>query len=89
MIDKSWRPRLYAYLGGILKSLGGIPQAVRGVSDHVHLLVGLKATHCLADTLREVKSVSSLWVHNEIQFPRLRGRRVTERSLLVPRIASE
>ena len=69
VIDKSWRPRLHAYLGGILKSLGGIPQAVGGVSDHVHLLVGLKATHCLADTLREVKSVSSLWVHNEIQFP--------------------
>jgi REP element-mobilizing transposase RayT len=39
---------------------------VGGVSDHVHLLIGLRATHRLADVLRELKAVSSLWVHNEI-----------------------
>ena len=36
------------------------------MSDHVHLLVGLRATHRLADVLRELKSVSSGWVHDEI-----------------------
>ena len=36
-----------------LSVLGGFPQGVGGVADHVHLLVGLKATHCLADVLRE------------------------------------
>src|SRR5207249_5107034 len=41
-------------------------QSVGGVSDHVHLLIGLRATHRLADVLRELKSVSSGWVHEEI-----------------------
>ena len=40
--------------------------AVNGVSDHVHLLVGLRATHCLADVLRDVKRASSAWVHETI-----------------------
>jgi len=66
VINKSWRPRLHAYLGGVLSALGGIPQAVGGVADHVHLLVGLRATHCLTDVLRELKSVSSGWIHDEI-----------------------
>jgi REP element-mobilizing transposase RayT len=32
----------------------------------VHLLVGLKAIHCLADVLRELKKASSIWVDKEI-----------------------
>ena len=36
------------------------------MADHVHLLVGLKATHCLADFMRELKKASSAWVHDEI-----------------------
>jgi len=32
----------------------------------VHLLIGLRATHRLADVIRELKAVSSGWVHNEI-----------------------
>ena len=37
-----------------------------GVADHVHLLVGLKATHCLADFMRELKKSASLWIHEKI-----------------------
>jgi hypothetical protein len=32
----------------------------------VHLLIALRATHRLADVLRELKAISSLWVQNEI-----------------------
>jgi REP element-mobilizing transposase RayT len=69
LIHKSWRPRLDQYLGGVVTTLGGVPQAIGGVSDHVHLLVGLRATHCLADVLREIKSVSSAWVDEELRVP--------------------
>lgn len=64
-----WRDELHAYLGGIIKGLSGIPMAVGGVSDHVHLLVGLRATHCLADVMRELKSESSQWVHRHRNQP--------------------
>ena len=66
LIVPAWRERLHAFLGGIVKSLDGIPEAIGGVADHVHLLIGLRATHCLADVMREVKAVSSRWAHDEI-----------------------
>jgi hypothetical protein len=53
-------------LGGTINGLGGFSQGVGGIADHVHLLVGLKATHCLADVLRELKKASSTWVHEQI-----------------------
>ncbi|MGA2616943.1 MAG: transposase [Thermoguttaceae bacterium] len=68
-IASSWQPRLHEYLGGTISGLGGFPQGVGGVADHVHLLVGLRATHCLADVLRELKKASSLWVHEQIGLP--------------------
>jgi putative transposase len=65
-IAPEWRSRLHEYLGGTVAGLDGFPQGVGGVGDHVHLLVGLKATHCLADFLRELKKASSAWVHKKI-----------------------
>ena len=67
-IAPTWRSRLHAYLGGILSSLDAIPEAIGGVEDHVHILVGLRATHTLAPVLRELKASSSRWVHEEIHL---------------------
>jgi len=66
MIRAEWRLRLHEYLGGIANGLGGFPEGIGGVADHVHLLVGLRATHCIADFLRELKKASSVWVHEQI-----------------------
>src|SRR5260370_6571468 len=66
IIQPAWRGDLHAYLGGIIRTADGIAESVGGVSDHVHLLIGLRATHRVADVLRELKAVSSGWVHNEI-----------------------
>jgi putative transposase len=48
LIVPAWRQHLHAFLGGIVKNMNGIPEAIGGVADHVHLLIGLNATHCLA-----------------------------------------
>ncbi len=66
LIATSWRYDLHDYLGGIITGLGGFPQGIGGVADHVHILVGLKATHCLAEVLRELKKASSSWVHDKV-----------------------
>ncbi len=66
-IHQSWYDRLYDYLGGTIRGLDGVPQGIRGIEDHVHLLVALKTTHCIADLMRELKKASSLWVHETIQ----------------------
>jgi putative transposase len=58
MIQAAWRDKLHAYLGGIIRTADGIAESIGGASDHVHLLIGLRATHRLADVLRELKAVS-------------------------------
>ncbi len=65
IIADAWRGRLHAYLGGVIRTADGVPEAIGGVADHVHLLIGLRATARLADVVRDVKAVSSRWVHDE------------------------
>lgn len=66
LIDSTWRERLHAYIGGIVRNLEGTPISIGGVADHVHLLIGLRASAALADIIRDVKATSSRWVHEEI-----------------------
>ena len=66
IISAAWRERLHAYIGGVVRNLEGVPEAIGGVADHVHLLLGLRATARLADVMRDLKAVSSRWVHDEI-----------------------
>ena len=58
---------MHAYLGRAVHAAGGVPEAIGGVGDHVHVLMGLRATHRLADVVRDIKSASSAWVHQEIK----------------------
>ena len=66
LIADTWRTQLHAYLGGAVRTCGGVAEAVGGTADHAHLLVGLRATHTLADVLREIKHSSSQWAHETI-----------------------
>ena len=64
----SLRRRLHEYLGGVVRHLNGVAHAVGGTGDHLHIAMGLKATHCLADVMREIKSESSRWIHEELRL---------------------
>ncbi|MBB5037425.1 IS200/IS605 family transposase [Prosthecobacter dejongeii] len=66
LIQTAWRARLHEYLGGMVRGLGGVSLGVGGVSDHVHLLVGLKPTHCLADVMRDLKKDATHWVQTTV-----------------------
>jgi len=66
IIAPAWRDRLHAYMGGVIRNLDGVPEAIGGVVDHVHLLIGLRASARLSDVVRDLKSVSSRWVHDEV-----------------------
>lgn len=62
-LDDAIRARLFAYLGGIVRELGGTAVRVNGVADHVHLLLELPSELALAECMRVVKTNSSRWVH--------------------------
>lgn len=57
------RPRLYEYLGGVVRGVGGVQLAAGGMPDHVHPLVSLGRRTAMADALREIKANSSKWIH--------------------------
>ena len=62
-ITAELRPRLLAYMGGVVRAVGGTPAIVNGTDDHVHILLGLPVTKAVADVLRVVKANSSRWAH--------------------------
>lgn len=70
IIHLSWASSLHAYLGGIVRGLGASADGVGGVADHVHLLLGLRATHRLSDLVRELKKASTTWAaaHHDVRF---------------------
>ena len=65
-IAAEWRPRLHEYLGGLVRSAEGVPEAIGGTADHIHLLTGLRATHTLSAFVQDIKQSSSRWVHETI-----------------------
>jgi REP element-mobilizing transposase RayT len=70
-ITPAIRPRLYPYLGGLIRAEGGHPVTIGGMPDHVHILARLGQAKALADVMRVVKTNSSKWVHDT--FPEAVG----------------
>jgi REP element-mobilizing transposase RayT len=69
-LDEEIAPRLYEYLGGAIRSAGGIAICINGAIDHLHALAKLRQDKAVSDVLRELKANSSGWVHRT--FPPLR-----------------
>ncbi len=69
LITPDLQPRLFEYVGGILRNHSSSLIAAGGISDHVHLLVSMGRTMSVADAVRLIKSNSSSWIHEELQLP--------------------
>jgi REP element-mobilizing transposase RayT len=63
MIGSGARPRLWAYMNGVIEKLGGKALAINGMADHVHLLVLLPPSVATAEAMRVLKANSSKWIH--------------------------
>jgi REP element-mobilizing transposase RayT len=70
LIADAWRARLHDYFGGCIHEAGGVCLAVGGTADHVHIFSGLKATHCVAVFMRDIKRATSAWIHETFEVPR-------------------
>ena len=69
LITLDYQPRLYEYIGGTIRGLGGISLGINGMEDHVHMLVGAPATIAPSKIAQLVKGGSSAWIHDT--FPDL------------------
>ncbi|HWW01982.1 MAG TPA: transposase [Candidatus Acidoferrum sp.] len=63
------RPRLHAYIVGILDNLKSPSLQTGGVADHVHILCALSRTISSAKLLEEVKKSSSKWMKDDGGVP--------------------
>jgi len=59
---------LLAYVGGIVREIGGALRAANSRPDHVHLLCSLPPTVAISDALRLAKTNSSRWVHRNLHI---------------------
>ena len=64
LITGERKQRLYEYLGGVIRNLGGIPLGINGMDDHAHVLAKLRPDKALSDMLRDLKANSSGWMHD-------------------------
>lgn len=71
LITPAYEVRLYDYIGGTIRSLGGICLELNGTEDHIHLLAKLRPTRAVSDVLRDLKANASGWMHEV--FPSLRN----------------
>src|SRR6266481_1953453 len=70
LITPEYEVRLYDYIGGTIRRLGGISLELNGTSDHVHLLAKLRPDCALSDVLRDLKANATGWMHDV--FPSLK-----------------
>ena len=69
IITLDYQPRLYDYIGGIIRELGGVSLGINGIEDHVHVVTKLRPDKALSDVLRVLKCNASGWMHDV--FPKL------------------
>jgi REP element-mobilizing transposase RayT len=70
LLTDAYQSRLYDYIGGTIRNLGGISLGINGTEDHVHVLAKLRPDKAVSDVLRDLKANASGWMHDV--FPDLK-----------------
>lgn len=69
LLSKNYRARIFEYMSGIISSHKHKSIIVNGVSDHVHILIGLNPSISVSDTVNSIKRGSSLFINSNKLFP--------------------
>ncbi len=64
-LDAELKVRLFPYMGGIIRELGGTSLLINGPTDHVHVLLVSPGKIALSELVGKLKANSSGWVHRE------------------------
>lgn len=64
-LHKNIRKRVFEYISGIITAMNHKSIIVNGVSDHVHILIGLNPSISISDTIHDIKRSSSLFINKE------------------------
>ena len=65
LISNTWKDELFKYITGIVTNEGQKLIAINGVSDHIHILIGIKPNKALSDLVRDIKANSSRFINEK------------------------
>lgn len=68
LLKEQFRSLIYKYMSGIITNLGHKSIIVNGVSDHVHIFLGLNPNISISETAKEIKRGSSKFINEEHFF---------------------
>ena len=63
-MDSILEERLYPYLAGTIRQLGGKAYRINGTEDHIHLLAEFPPGVATATGIGKLKGCSSKWIHD-------------------------
>ena len=65
VIRREIREELHRYISGIVRNKKQKVLAVSSMSDHIHLLIGLRPDIALSDLVRDIKANSSRFINDK------------------------
>ncbi len=68
-IKKEWQERLFSYIASIIEAKGNKSIIVNGVTDHVHIFIGLNPSVSISELARDLKNNSSKFVNENKLSP--------------------
>ena len=63
------REKMFRFVWGIIKNKKCRLYRVNGIEDHLHILISLHPTVCLADLVKDIKTGTAKWVKENKMFP--------------------
>ena len=63
LIKDEWTSQIYTYIAGACKNRGHHLYVIGGMSDHLHLLVGLNPKESVSSFVQSIKIQSSRWIN--------------------------
>ncbi|MBN3035177.1 MAG: transposase [Bacteroidales bacterium] len=63
LINKTWKKDLCSYISGIITVKNHKSIIVNGVSDHIHVFLGLRPSEAISDLVRDIKNNSTNFVN--------------------------
>ena len=65
LISETWKDELYKYITGIISNKGHKILSIGGVSDHIHILIGVIPDQSISSLVADIKRSSSLWINEK------------------------
>jgi REP element-mobilizing transposase RayT len=70
--EQKTRSKLFAYAGGFIRNKGGIPHAIGGSNDHMHMICSLPPTISISELVRTGKNTLKKVLSEESNIPGIR-----------------